>query len=155
MHRFGAGPRCAGWSQSSPTDSVSLDNYTTGGPHERRPTSMVTHRTTGTDWDSNEQVVLSPEESTTVRSSFLIHQKTRITTTTDLSGLQETQEFIHYKGDCPGQSAQVFWHGQKTHDNYGLLRTTQDLKRLESQECIHITTVTDKTRMDLSLGAKD
>ena len=42
---------------------------------------------------------------------------------------------------------------QKTQDNYG--RTGPDSKRLESQECIHITTVTDKTQTDLSLGAKD
>ena len=62
-----------------------------------------------------EQVVVSPEVSATVRSSFLTRQK--------------------------------------THDNYGLIGL--DSKRLASEECIHITTVTDKTRTDLSLGAKD
>ena len=63
--------------------------------------------------------------------------------------------FMPVSAICAAETGFCRQKANPAHNNYGLLRTTQDLKRLESQGCLHRTTVTDKTAMDLSLEAKD
>ena len=78
MHRFGAGLRCAGWSQSSPTEAVSLDR-----PNYRQPTSSGgRHRL----WPVKARLLKHPGQSICCISQSLCRRQ-RCHTSASLSSL--------------------------------------------------------------------